>query len=109
VNPNGAKSLTFNPQSDVEGMLAGVVNNSGHTIYSITYSITLSGKEPFEFDQDFGLGSGETGYEGPEISFTVFNSGLGIVHFNGGLPNGGTAYFGLEGAPRDTHREHSHG
>lgn len=114
LNSGGTSAITLgdsNPYDGVEDQLVGVINSSGQTVGSIT----LSGNNIFGFDSD-GAGSpdcdivggstfgcpynfGPTGYEGPNISFSVLNNNSGTVNFLGGLLNGGTAWFSLEEPP----------
>jgi hypothetical protein len=96
INPDGSATVTFNPQSDVEDTLVGVQNNSASPLAGLH----ILGEEPFQFDEDFGLNNGPTGYEGPGVSFTgiALNGSSGDVLFKGGIPAGGTGWFALEGA-----------
>ena len=96
INPDGSVTVSFNPQSDVEDTLVGVVNNSGNPLLGLN----ISGSEPFQFDGDFGLKNGPKGYEGPGVSFSsiALDGRSGTVLFEGGIPGGGTSWFALEGA-----------
>jgi hypothetical protein len=91
-----------------EDVLVGVQNNSSSTVKEIKLEAeTVPG--PFEFDED-GLCSaetvphpegcpfGETGYEGPNTSFTIIHPFTrGAVNFLAGtIEPGGSAYFSLE-------------
>lgn len=118
LNSNNTSTITITSATTYDGVedqLVGVNNNSGSTIYSLT----LSGSNIFGFDGDGaftngttclvnlgapfpcgGATSGDTtGYAGPGTSFTITDSDSGVVHFTGGIPSGGTAYFSLEEAP----------
>ena len=90
LNKDGSVTGELHPQDDVEDTLVGVTNNSSVTINSID----IFGDEPFDFDGDFGLDNGPTGYEGPGTSF---DTETGTVFFTDGLAPGATAYFGMEG------------
>lgn len=104
VKPDLTATIAFNKQSDVEDALVGVRNLSSLTLAALR----LTGEEIFDFDKDFGLPYGLTGYEGPGVSFSdlVFyynppgslNRTDGTVNFALGIAPGGSAYFGLEGA-----------
>lgn len=107
-----------NPYDGSDDNLVGIINNSGHTISSLSFS----GNDLFGFDGD-GLqtyqataGSDPTGYGGKTSAgqFTTFTAidgtisggdcfgscSSGTVVFGAsGIPNGGTAYFSLEGPP----------
>jgi len=96
-----------NPYDGSDDNLVGFINNSGSTINSLT----LSGNNIFNFDSD-GLqhynsadGNDPTGYGGETSAgqFTTFNitsNDMGTILFGaGGIANGGTAYFSLEGPP----------
>ncbi|HTW25587.1 MAG TPA: PEP-CTERM sorting domain-containing protein [Acetobacteraceae bacterium] len=99
------------PYDGSDDNLVGIINNSGSTIYSLTFNGTSTGTDLFGFDGD-GLqtycsscGSDPTGYGGKTSSgqfttFTVTNNFIGTVNFgSNGIANGGTAYFSLEGPP----------
>jgi len=84
--------------------LVGVQNNSNQPLLSLGLA---SGTPVFGFDGDGicdsfpeppGCPFGPTGYEGPGVSFTIFNFSSGTIDFNGGIPPGGSVYFSLEGA-----------
>ena len=114
LNSGGTAGIALGtpiPYDGIEDQLVGVINNSGQTVGSIT----LSGFNIFGFDLD-GAGSsncdlggpspfgcpfnfGPTGYEGPNISFSVLNNSSGTVNFLGGLRSGGTTWFSLEEPP----------
>ncbi len=98
-----------NPYDGVEDTLVGITNNSGATINSITLTAS-SAADAFGFDGDgactFGAGggcSGPTGYEGPNMSFGAVTSAAGLdsmtITFTGGLANGASTWFSLEGTP----------
>jgi Cys-rich repeat protein len=100
INPGGfTSSLSFQqdttvgPYDGIDDQLVGVVNNSG----TIQSSISLSGPNVFGFDGD---GAGGTTYAGPNTSFVVVDNNNGTVQFTGGgLPNGQSRWFSLEGTP----------
>lgn len=86
--------------------MVGIVNNSGSTIFSI--NLTSTTQDIFGFDGDgpcsgftlsFGscTGGDPSGYAGTGVSYTVNTYYSGTVNFAGGIANGGTAWFGLEG------------
>ena len=98
-----------NPYDGVEDTLVGITNNSGATINSITLTAS-SAADAFGFDGDgacsFGAGggcSGSTGYEGPNMSFGAVTSAAGVdsmtITFTGGLADGASTWFSLEGTP----------
>ncbi len=101
------------PYDGSDDNLVGIINNSGATISTLTFSGSSSAGGLFAFDGD-GLqtynssaGSDPTGYGGETSlgQFTTFtnisaNETTGTVVFGAsGIPNGGTAYFSLEGPP----------
>jgi hypothetical protein len=118
----GAVSTTFPnaaPSYDSGGddNLVGIVNNSGATITSI--SLSSATYDIFGFDGD-GICGGGPGYTfvgggspcvniidtsygtygGPWVTYSGISPSLqsGVVNFaNGGVPNGGSAFFSLEG------------
>jgi hypothetical protein len=115
INSNGTVTPTLgdpNAYDGVEDQLVGVINNSNITITTLQ----LSGSDIFGFEGDgagmtgtgcltnFGspfpcnnTAYGPTGYEGPNVSFTIGNVNSGTVNFlNGGIAPGGTAWFSLE-------------
>jgi hypothetical protein len=101
IQANGSalvQTTGVGPFDGAEDSLVGIVNN-GPVPLTI---LALSGFDIFGFDGDglaaYGGGSfGPTGYEGPNTSFTVTDANHGFVNFlNGGILNGGTAYFSLE-------------
>ncbi|HEV2340221.1 MAG TPA: PEP-CTERM sorting domain-containing protein [Candidatus Acidoferrales bacterium] len=105
-----------NPFDDVEDTLVGITNNSGATINSITLNAsdnTFGGLGNFDGDGvclfDSTLCLGTTGYEGPNMTFSAgagCPGGLGtigcdsvVVTFTGGLADGASTWFSLEGTP----------
>ena len=85
------------PYDGSEDSYVGVLNASTSSVASLA----LAGSNIFGFDGDgqqsfTGNNNGPTGYEGPNTSFTVANSGSGTVNFTGGLAGGGKAWFTLE-------------
>lgn len=109
AGPGGAYTTSVINSAPYDGSddnLVGFINNSGATINSLT----LSGSNIFGFDGDGlqpygGAGSDPTGYggqtsSGQDTSFLTTSYNLGTVIFGaGGVANGGTAYFSLEGPP----------
>ncbi len=123
-NSNGSITTT-NPNangfydSGGDDNLVGIVNNSGHTIFSIV--LTNPFVDIFGFDGDGPCGpsvsgaspgytfagggnacAGATdpnGYGGPGVTYSGINGSAtsGTVNFAGGVANGGTIWFGLEG------------
>ena len=115
INVGAGNALTItngpagnnNPYDGVEDTLVGVTNNSGATINSISLTSTTNA---FFFDGDGacsfmgGGGCGATGYEGPNVTFNtagVDGAGNGtlVVNFTGGLSDGSSLWFSLEGSP----------
>jgi len=104
IGTGGTANVTstgVGPYDNIEDVLVGVNNNSGGSLTSIT----LTGNDIFGFDFD-GLCTyvtcnyaAPTGYEGPGTSFTIVDPNTGTVNFTGGLADGGSAYFSLEGDP----------
>jgi hypothetical protein len=108
-NANGTTSIlgdaNIGPFDGIEDTLVGVQNNSGRTVNNVQLASNLP---IFGFDGDGICASfitphpgacpfGPTGYEGPNTSFSVVDLFHGTVNFtNGGLPPGGSTYFGLE-------------
>jgi hypothetical protein len=109
---SGGSIVTTNPNAagfyDTGGddNMVGIINNSGSTIFSIT--LTSTSQDIFGFDGDgpcsgftlsFGscTGGDPSGYAGTGVSFTPTTAFSGTVSFAGGIANGGTAWFGLEG------------
>lgn len=101
------------PYDNSEDNLVGIINNSGTTITQLTFSGTSAAGGLFHFDGDglqtfgSGLGNDPTGYGGKTSlgEFTTFtnisaDTVTGTVVFGAsGIPDGGTAYFSLEGPP----------
>lgn len=96
-----------NPYDGVEDTLIGLTNNSGATINSITLTASLA-SDAFGFDGDgpctYGVGPcATTGYEGPNQTFSsVTSNGTDeflTITFTGGLANGASTWFALEGTP----------
>lgn len=97
-----------NPYDGVEDTLVGITNNSGATVSSVSLTSTSSA---FFFDGDGACSAfylnctgAVTGYEGPGITFNtsgVDSSGNGtlVINFTGGLTNGSSLWFSLEGSP----------
>lgn len=93
-----------NPYDAIEDTLVGITNNSGATVNSITLTSTSGA---FGFDGDgacsgayLNCGLGGTGYEGPNVTFSN-NTGTSLtVNFTGGLANGSSLWFSLEGSPQ---------
>ena len=99
------------PYDGSDDNLVGIINNSGATISTLTFN--GAGNDLFGFDGDglqtyaAGIGSDPTGYGG-ETSLGEFTTFTGIstdettgtvVFGASGIPDGGTAYFSLEGPP----------
>ncbi len=90
--------------------LVGIINNSGAPLSSISLS---AASDIFGFDNDgpcdlayhtpaysWCSNAGFTGYEGPDNTFTNYGSPTsGTVVFTTPIPNGGSTWFALEGAP----------
>jgi hypothetical protein len=115
INSNGTVSPTLGDPNAYDGsddQLVGIINNSN----TVVTTLALSGSDIFGFENDgagmTGTGClifsgnpfpcndvayGPTGYEGPNISFTITDANSGFVNFlNGGIQPGGTAWFSLE-------------
>ncbi len=106
-NPYDGPFLPFHDDT-----LIGIQNNSGVPLNSITLVTSASARDGlFAFDGDgmcafntadcFPL-NGNSGYEGPNNTFTNISEDerSGTVHFTGGgIPNGGSTFFALEGTP----------
>ena len=100
-----------NPFDGVEDTLVGLTNNSGAVINSITLTASdnsqgglgfLDGDGPCTFDSTLCFGT--TGYEGPNVTFSgscvgQLNCDSITVNFTGGLKDGASAWFALEGSP----------
>lgn len=123
INPGGSLTVSIKDNTPYDGAgsgedaLIGVVNSSGATVPSLT----LTGSGIFGFDGD-GIctfvftgngycttaqvnGTDPLDYAGPTTTFpgwTINTSNSGIVAFTGGLANGATTYFSLEGIPSVT-------
>src|SRR6266487_2625627 len=109
VNPDGTVSVYSDPDvGDYDGgddTLVGIRNMSGKAVDAVT--VTGPGSDLAGFDGDglctYGIAGcpfGPTGYEGPGTSF-VTNTPTGPdtaeVDFTGGLADGASTYFALEG------------
>ena len=98
-------TATGQPAYDsVEDTLVGITNSSGATINSMTLTSTGGA---FGFDGDGACvfasmsGCGSTGYEGPGVTFSN-NTGASLtVNFTGGLADGNSLWFSLEGSPNN--------
>lgn len=104
---NGATSY----DSGGDDNLLGVINNSGHTIFSITLSSsfdiggfdgdgvcgTSGGGYTFAGGSACGTPTDPSGYAPQGVTFSN-NTGTGLtVNFAGGIASGQTAWFSLEG------------
>ncbi len=115
----------MNPYDGSDDNLVGIINNSGSTITSLSFTGSGFGGGLFAFDNDglqtFVAGAGgapdTTGYggkvsstanfdlTGPNDFFTnihtttVLNDSGTVVFGANGIPNGGSAYFSLEAPP----------
>jgi uncharacterized protein (TIGR03437 family) len=118
INANNTVNVysdsSVGPYENSDDTLTGVQNNSSQRFYSLTLKGTTdlfgfeklgdSGSDgicdPGISPRPSGCPFGSTGYEGPGVSFTNISSDYrsGTVNFNGGIPPGGSAYFGLEEA-----------
>ena len=119
IRPDGSLRFrtdpSIKPYDNIEDTLIGVVNHSGATIFGIS----LTGPGVFSFDGDgagdptgafWAAGSpfgafpggpfGATQYEGPGVSFSIVDGSSGIVNFAGGLADGKSLWFSLEGSPQ---------
>jgi hypothetical protein len=102
-----ASNPTQPPYDGVEDTLVGVLNSSGATVNSLALSSTTN---LFGFDGDGPCtvfpnpgncnALEPSGYAGPNVTFSGINPAgtAGTVNFTGGLPNGGSRWFGLEEA-----------
>ena len=107
LNSDGTVSVTepnLNPYDGSDDNYVGVINNSGHSVSSLS----LSGSNIFGFEGDgidvFGIAgnvSDTSGYGGPNAFFTVTDANDGTVNFLAaiGAATGSTGYFSLEEAP----------
>ena len=124
TGPSAATTIITNttPYDGSDDNLVGIINNSGSTISSLTFSGSTSAGGLFGFDGD-GLqsfvaaaGSDSTGYGGKTSAgeFTTFTNINGtvsgtscfgacttgtVVFGASGIADGATAYFSLEGPP----------
>ena len=101
LNNSGAPVSTVGLSSSV-----GIFGFDGDGICSTTHSHLTYTWTPNTFQSADGSGcpyggSGSTGYEGPTVSFSHYSSSnhyqTGEVDFAGGLANGASTFFGLEG------------
>lgn len=128
AGPGGSFVTTapnLNPYDGSDDALVGIVNNSGHTITSLSFIGSGNGGGLFAFDgdglQSFNAAAGGapdgSGYggkvsstanfdlTGPNDFFTnihattVSNDSGTVVFGANGIPDGGSAYFSLESAP----------
>ena len=109
----GLGTINTNLYDGADDALVGIINNSGGTMNSVHLTGSGNGGGIFAFDGDGqqGYPGGVsftppapytfTGYEGPNTAFTNIGPGgaSGDVIFIGGLANGATAWFSLEGSP----------
>jgi hypothetical protein len=109
VNPDGTVSVYSDPDvGDYDGgddTLVGIWNMSGKAVDAVT--VTGPGSDLAGFDGDglctYGIAGcpfGPTGYEGPGTSFvtnTPADPDTAEVDFTGGLADGASTYFSLEG------------
>lgn len=102
----GPGTIDTTPYDGSDDALIGVINNTGGTLNSIHLTGSGDGGGIFGFEGDgpnqYGQPSyGPTGYEGPNTSFANINATFdaGDVMFTGGLANGQSAWFALEGSP----------
>jgi hypothetical protein len=121
IDTNGNATIAQDPNPPNNGpydgsddTLVGVLNNSSSTVTSLPLSSTTQGIFGFEGDGpctqspappacpgSAGFPGDSTGYGGPGVTYSNISSDTmsGIVNFSPGVgPNGGTAWFGLEGA-----------
>lgn len=108
----GSAVAGANPYDGSDDALVGVINNSGGIFTgAITFSGSGNGGGLFAFDGD-GIctyvsasycTTAPTGYEGPLNTFTNINPAgtTGTVDFStlGGIADGATTFFSLEGSP----------
>jgi hypothetical protein len=126
LGPGGSKATFVDPTQPpfdgIEDTLIGVQNNSGAPVSSLSLTgsgiFALDGDglcSPFNFPNPAPAGCpyGTTGYEGratslpvastapttfPAESYSITDANTGTVHFlNPPIPDGGSAYFSLEG------------
>jgi hypothetical protein len=114
TNPNSAISYDAGQDDN----LVGIVNNSGHTINSLTFTNSASGADPFGFDGDgicagYGFAGGvhpctgstdPNGYGPTGVTFSAISSNdqTGTVNFAGGIASGSSGFFSLEDAVSKT-------
>ena len=106
---NGSIATAAGPQTtydSIEDALIGVINNSGHTIFS--FNLSGSGIAGFDGDGIDAYANGgpiahnandTTGYGGEFAWFTNIHTGATdslTVNFIGGIATGHTSYFSLE-------------
>jgi hypothetical protein len=110
----GLGTIDTTPYDGSDDALVGVINNSGGILNSLhlTGSGNGGGIFAFEGDGQQTVSGGvlftppspftHTGYEGPNTAFTNIGLGgtSGDVIFIGGLADGATAWFSLEGSPQ---------
>lgn len=101
-------STTGQPAYDaIEDTTVGITNNTGAILNSMTLTTTGSafgfdgdGICTFAFAGDGYCPGGSTGYEGPNMTFSLNGSGTALtINFTGGLGIGQSTFFSLEGAP----------
>ena len=101
LSNDATQSPTYDGSDDT---YVGVINNSGHTVSSLTLSAS---DDIFGFDGDgltaYGIAGNSmdpSGYGGPDAYFTSISADAqsGMVNFIGGLSSGSTAFFALEEA-----------
>ncbi len=108
ADPNAPNNGPYDGSDDV---LVGIQNNSTSTVFSVP--LTGSGSTPlFQFENDgpctqspgppaSSCASDPSGYAGPGITYSGISASQqsGTVNIAAGVAPGGTAWFGLEGAP----------
>lgn len=128
AGPGGSFSTTVPNANTYDGSddnLVGIINNSGHTITSLSFAGSGNGGGLFAFDfdglQSYVAGDGGapdgTGYGGKVSTTTgfdltgsndfftnihttsVFDDSGTVVFGANGIPDGGSAYFSLEAPP----------
>jgi hypothetical protein len=102
------------PFDGIEDTLIGFQNNSGSPVSSLPLSGSSNGIPPFSFDGDgicsgsYGSWNGSAGcpyldtqfqYGGPGVTFSNISGDFqsATVNFSPAIPDGGSAYFSLEG------------
>jgi N-acetylmuramoyl-L-alanine amidase len=104
INKNGGLTVAVDPSvppyDGEEDTLVGVINKSGATVFGIF----LQGAGIFGFDGD-GANGGD--YAGPGTSFSVVDANSGTVNFTGGLDDGKSLWFSLEGPPSSIKLSHT--